>query len=228
MRVFLTGANGWVGSVIARELLSAGHAVVGLVRSKEKADALAAAGVTPLLGSMRDLAVVRKGAGDADGIIHTAFGVDFSKIVDLADEDRQAIETFGEVFTGSDRPIVMTGGVGLMPAGKKFTEDERPPVFPDFHARRSKPRSRLPSAGCRHPSSGFRARSTVSANVMASSPFLPPWPAQRVFPPTSETDKTFGHPCTGWMPRTSSASHSNEVPGTKRFTPSPKKRCRSG
>ena len=131
MRVFLTGANGWVGSVIARDLLDTGHAVVGLVRSKEKADALAAAGVTPLLGSLGDLDVLREGSGDADGIIHTAFGIDFSKIVELADEDRQAIETFGEVFTGSDRPVV-TGGVGLLPSGETFREDARPPIIPEF------------------------------------------------------------------------------------------------
>ena len=132
MRVFLTGANGWVGSVIARELIDAGHTVVGLVRSKEKADALAAAGVTPLMGSLRDLYVLRKGASDADGVIHTAFGIDFSRMADLSEEDRQAIETFGEVFAGSDRPIVVTGGVGLSPPGEIFSEDARPPVMPQF------------------------------------------------------------------------------------------------
>ncbi len=133
MRVFLTGANGWVGSAIVRDLLDAGHAVVGLVRSKEKGEALAAAGGTPLLGSLRDLDVIRQGAGDADGIIHTAFGLDISKIVALAEEDRQAIETFGEVFAGSDRPIVVTSGVGLLPPGETFREDSpRPPVIPAF------------------------------------------------------------------------------------------------
>jgi uncharacterized protein YbjT (DUF2867 family) len=101
MRVFLTGANGWVGSVVAHELIEAGHSIVGLVRSKENGEALAAAGVTPLLGSLTDLDVLRRGAGDADGVIHTAFGLDFSKIVELSKEDREAIEIFGEVFAGS-------------------------------------------------------------------------------------------------------------------------------
>ncbi len=132
MRVFLTGANGWVGSAIARDLLDGGRAVVGLVRSNQKADALAAAGVTPLLGSLDDLDVIREGAGDADGIIHTAFGLDISKIGKLAEQDRQAIETFGEVFAGSDRPIVVTGGFGLVPSGETFTEDARPPILPAF------------------------------------------------------------------------------------------------
>lgn len=132
MRVFLTGANGWVGSVVARELIDAGHSVVGLVRSKENGEVLAAAGVTPLPGSLTDLDVLRQGAGDADGIIHTAFGLDFSRYAELSREDRTAIETFGEVFAGSDRPIVATSGLGLLPAGETFTEDARPAVIPEY------------------------------------------------------------------------------------------------
>ena len=132
MRVFLTGANGWIGSAVARELIDAGHSVVGLVRSKENGEALAAAGVTPLLGSLTDLDVLRQGVGDADGIIHTAFGLDFSNYAKLAQEDRAAIETFGEVFAGSDRPIVVTSGLGQLPAGETFTEDARPPVIPEY------------------------------------------------------------------------------------------------
>ena len=132
MHVFLTGANGWVGSVVARELIDAGHSVVGLVRSREKGDALAAAGVIPLIGSITDLDVIRRGAGEADGIIHTAFGLDFAKIEALSREDREAIETFGEVFAGSDRPIIVTGGLGLSPVGEMLDEDARPPVMPDF------------------------------------------------------------------------------------------------
>ena len=132
MRVFLTGANGWIGSAIARELLDAGHAVVGLVRSERNAEALAAIGVTPLIGGLGDLDVIRAGASDADGIIHTAFGLDLSKIVEMAEEERLAIETFGEVFAGSNRPIVVTGGVLLTPPGETFMEDARPPVAPHF------------------------------------------------------------------------------------------------
>ena len=132
MRVFVTGANGWVGSVAIRELLDAGHAVTGLVRSKEKAEALAASGIAPLLGSVGDLDVIRNGTGNADGVIHLAFGLDFSKIMEMAEEDRQAIEAFGEVFAGSDRPIVVVGGFGMLPGGETFTEDARPPIIPGF------------------------------------------------------------------------------------------------
>ena len=132
MRVFLTGANGWIGSAVARELIDAGHSVVGLVRSKKDGEALAAAGVAPLLGSLTDLDMLQRGAGDADGIIHTAFGLDFSDYERLARQDREAIETFGEVFAGSDRPIVVTSGLGLLPAGETFTEDSRLAVIPEY------------------------------------------------------------------------------------------------
>lgn len=132
MNVFLTGSTGWIGSAIARELISAGHSVLGLVRRKEGAEALAAAGGTPLIGSLRDLDVLRQGLEIADGVIHTAFGLDISKVEELADEDRQAILTFGEVFAGSNRPIVVTSGVFLTPPGQVFAESARPPVEPTF------------------------------------------------------------------------------------------------
>ena len=131
MRVFLTGASGWIGSVIARDLLAAGHSVVGLVRSKEKGDALAAVGGMPLVGALGDLDALRRGAAEADGVIHTAFGLDLSRIDELADEDRTAIETFGEVFAGSTRPIVVTGGF-LQLTGETATEEDRPAVIPAF------------------------------------------------------------------------------------------------
>lgn len=131
MRVFLTGASGWIGSAITRDLLEAGHSVTGLIQSKEKGDAFAAAGGTPLIGGLGDLDVLRTGAGEAEGIIHTAFGLDISKIAQLADEDRTAIETFGEVFAGSTRPIIVTDGF-LDPTGVKAMEDDRPSVMPTF------------------------------------------------------------------------------------------------
>lgn len=110
MRVFLTGANGWIGTAIACELIGAGHSVVGLLRSKEKGSALLAAGGTPMVGSLGDLDVLRQGAADADGIIHTAFDLDMTRIGEVAAEERAAIETFGEVFAGSARPIIVTDG----------------------------------------------------------------------------------------------------------------------
>ena len=132
MRIFLTGANGWIGSAVAQDLLGAGHSVVGLVRSAEKGEALSAHGVTPIVGSLGDLDVLRQAASDADGIVHTAFGLDFSKIAELSQEETAAIETFGEVYAGSQRPIIVTGGVLLTPPGETFQEDARPPLDPQF------------------------------------------------------------------------------------------------
>ena len=130
MRVFLTGANGWIGSVIASDLIEAGHSVTGLVRSKEKAGARTEAGVTPLVGSTADLDVIREALADADGVIHTAFGLDLSKIDQLAEEDRKVIETFGNVFAGSNRPIIITSG--FLHPSSAATEDDRPPIDPGF------------------------------------------------------------------------------------------------
>ena len=131
MHVFLTGASGWIGSVIARELIAAGHSVVGLVRSEAKGMAFAAAGGTPLVGSLGDMDVLRRGAADTDGIIHTAFGLDVSRIAALAAEDRTAIEMFGDVFAGSSRPIIVTDGF-LHLTGDKAIEADRPEVMLAF------------------------------------------------------------------------------------------------
>lgn len=132
MRVFLTGANGWVGSALARDLVAAGHSVVGLVRSREKGDALAATGGTPLVGALTSLDVLRRAASAADAVIHTAFGLDFARIAELGAEDAGAIEAFGEVYAGSAKPILVTGGIGVSPTGAVVDEGERPPVNPAF------------------------------------------------------------------------------------------------
>ncbi|MGI4873953.1 MAG: SDR family oxidoreductase [Janthinobacterium lividum] len=122
MKVFVTGATGWVGSAIVQELLGAGHQVLGLVRSEANAQALAAAGGTPLRGSLNDLDSLRRGAAQADGIIHTAFGLDLADIAKSGAEEQQAIATFGEVLAGSDRPLIATSGLGFAPVGQPMTE----------------------------------------------------------------------------------------------------------
>ena len=135
MRVFITGATGWVGSVVTRELVEAGHKVVGLVRSEDKARSLAALGGEPVLGSLRDIAILTTCADKADGVIHTAFGAGLGQpavFAQSAKEDRQAIETFGDAFQGSDRPILVTAGIGVLPHGQGFTEETPPAVHPAF------------------------------------------------------------------------------------------------
>jgi nucleoside-diphosphate-sugar epimerase len=132
MRVFVTGATGWVGSAIVQLLLAAGHQVLGLVRSEANAQALTAAGATPHWGTLNDLDSLRRGAEQADGVIHTAFGIDFSKFAEMSAEEQRAIEAFGEVLAGSDRPIIVTSGLGFAPAGQVMTEETAQPEMPGF------------------------------------------------------------------------------------------------
>lgn len=126
MRVFVTGATGFVGSAVVRELLANGHQVVGLTRSEEGAATLASAGAEAVHGSLTDFDCLRRGAASADGIIHTAFNHDFSRFADSAEEDRRAIEVLGSVLEGSERPLFVTSGTAFLSNGRTATEEDRP------------------------------------------------------------------------------------------------------
>ncbi|WP_077960574.1 SDR family oxidoreductase [Ensifer adhaerens] len=138
MHVFVTGATGWVGSAVVKDLIEAGHRVSGLARSREKAATLAATGAAVVEGGLGDAAILQRASGQADAVIHTAFGhdfvhgpldQDFSSFMESAAEDQRVIALLGEVLAGSDRPLLVTSGLAGLPPGA--TEADVPnPVVP--------------------------------------------------------------------------------------------------
>lgn len=127
MRVFVTGASGGIGSAVVPELIGAGHQVVGLARSDAAAAAITAMGATPLHGELHEAESLRSGAGDADGVIHLAFGNDFSNIAANVDEEAVAIRTLGEALAGTGKPLVFASGTPVVP-GRLSTEDDVMPT----------------------------------------------------------------------------------------------------
>ena len=132
MRVFVTGATGFIGSAVVGELLDAGHEVVGLARSEAKASALADKGAEIVLGTLDGLDALRKAASRADAVAHLAFNHDFSKFEENSEQDYRAILAMGEVLAGSDRPILITAGVALLAPGRVALEADVPAFGPSY------------------------------------------------------------------------------------------------
>lgn len=124
MRIFVTGATGFIGSALVPELIESGHQVLGLTRSDAGAEALRKAGAEVLHGNLEDLDSLRKGAAESDGVIHLAFNHNFSQFEKNCEDDRKAIKAIGEVLLGSNRPFIVTSGtaIAVNVDGKPSTE----------------------------------------------------------------------------------------------------------
>ncbi|MGA8444964.1 MAG: SDR family oxidoreductase [Roseiarcus sp.] len=134
MRVFVTGATGFIGSALVKELIAAGHQVIGVSRSDEKAPALAAAGAEVYRGSIDDPDSLKEGAARSDGVVHLAFNHDFSQFMANCETDRRVIGTLGSVLAGSDRPLIVTSGTAIakVPPGELAKEDAPRVTSSDF------------------------------------------------------------------------------------------------
>ncbi len=142
MKIFVTGATGFIGSAVVPELIQAGHQVLGLTRSDGGAQFLINAGAEAFRGSLENLESLRAGAAMSDGVIHCAFNHDFSNFVANCEQDRKAIEAMGDVLVGSDRPLLITSGTGMGSAapGQLATEDH-------FNLNHANPRKASEEAG---------------------------------------------------------------------------------
>ncbi|PRX96659.1 SDR family oxidoreductase [Allonocardiopsis opalescens] len=143
MRVFVTGASGWVGSAVVPELIGAGHQVLGLARSDASAAAVAAAGAEVLRGDLADADALGRGAADCDGVIHLAFIHDFSRFTDSVGVDARAIETLGTALEGSGKPFLVTSGTPVAAHGGVATERDWSAPGPSAPGREANARAAL-------------------------------------------------------------------------------------
>ena len=194
MRIFVTGASGWIGSAIVPELISAGHQVLGLARSDTSAKAVADMGAEVLRGDLNDIDVLRAGTLDSDGVIHLAFVV--PSVSEAATRtDAKAIETFVTGLAGSGKPLVISGATLVTPGRPATEHDELIAAGPIAARITNMQAASLPQTGAFAPAwSCCPARYTARENGTASSPSLSPRPGLRASPATLAMGPAAGPP----------------------------------
>ena len=225
MRVFVTGATGWVGSAVVRDLIGAGHQVLGLTRSDAGAQALGAAGAEVHRGSLEDLDSLRSGAAQSDGVIHTAFNHDFSKFAENCERGparhRGASAPCSKAPT---RPLLVTSGVALLAPGRIATEEDAPDS--SFPRQSEAATAALVERGVRAstrpaaPVGPWPWRSRLRAHLIGFA-------REKACPPISAMGSIAGRPCTGSTPLASTGSRSSAARREARSMPSPRRACRS-
>ena len=211
MRIFLTGASGFIGSAVVRELIDAGHQVLGLARSDAAAEALANLGAERIGANCRTLRALPR-SRECEGAIHAAFIHDWANYEAAAETDRRAIETLGAALAGTNRPLVVTAGtLYVQRQGALATEQDRPnPAFPA--SRRTRGLGRIPRGACiGAPTASLGPRRRRSRLRAATSKSL----AKREFRRTSAKGSTAGPPSTGSMRPTSRPGAGERLRGSE-------------